>query len=71
LRDIYRALHNNEQKSTYWSNFLKSARTLKNGWGIDYFICSSNFMESGKVKECNILLHIKGSDHCPIELIIN
>lgn len=71
LTDIYRALHNNTQKSTYWSNFLKSARTLKNGWGIDYFICSSNFMESGKVKECNILLHIKGSDHCPIELIIN
>ena len=67
LKDIYRNFYPNSQKSTYWSNFLKSERSEKNGWGIDYLLCSSNIIN--KIHSCNILMNIKGSDHCPMELI--
>ena len=70
LVDIYRIIHKGEQKSTYWSNFLKSERSKNNGWGIDYFLCSPSIIES-KVSSCKILMEILGSDHCPIELILN
>ena len=70
LVDIFRILHTNEQKSTYWSNFLKSERKQTNGWGIDYFLVSANLIQMGIILKCNILMEIKGSDHCPIELII-
>ena len=68
LIDVFRNFNPNKQKSTYWSNFLKSERKQSNGWGIDYFLTSKNFINNN-IKECNILMDIKGSDHCPIELI--
>ena len=68
LQDIYRILHPTQQKSTYWSNFLKAERTQNNGWGIDYYLVSQNIVE--KIIKCEILMNIKGSDHCPIELIL-
>jgi exodeoxyribonuclease III len=71
LKDVFRLLNPTTNKSTYWSNFLKANRSLSNGWGIDYFICSSSFIETIKNIECNILLNIKGSDHCPLELIFD
>ena len=69
LVDIYRIMHNGQQKSTYWSNFLKAERSINNGWGIDYFLCTPSIVES-KVISCKILMEILGSDHCPIELIL-
>ena len=68
FQDIYRILHPTQQKSTYWSNFLKAERTQNNGWGIDYYLVSQNLVE--KIIKCEILMNIKGSDHCPIELIL-
>ena len=68
LNDVFRNFNPNKQKSTYWSNFLKSERKQNNGWGIDYFLTSKDFINNN-IKECNILMDIKGSDHCPIELI--
>jgi exodeoxyribonuclease III len=68
LTDVFRILNPNKQKSTYWSNFLKAQRRQSNGWGIDYFLTSKHFINN--IKECNILMDINGSDHCPIELII-
>ena len=68
LKDIFRIFNPIKQKSTYWSNFLKAERNENNGWGIDYFLCSEKLITSQKIKYCNILLEIKGSDHCPVEL---
>lgn len=71
FKDVYRLLNPTANKSTYWSNFLKANRSLSNGWGIDYFLCSSGFIETTKNIECNSLINIKGSDHCPLELIFD
>ncbi len=70
LVDVYRKLNPSKQKSTYWSNFLKAERNQNNGWGIDYFCVTNNLFESN-VKDCKILMNIKGSDHCPILLELN
>ena len=69
LIDIYRKFNPNQQKSTYWSNFLKAERSQKNGWGIDYFLLTKNIVN--KITGCKILMDIKGSDHCPMLLEIN
>lgn len=70
LLDVYRKLNPTKQKSTYWSNFLKADRSQKNGWGIDYFCVTNNLLET-HVKDCKILMDIKGSDHCPLLLELN
>ncbi len=66
--DCFRHMHPNEQKSTYWSNFMKSLRSDKNGWRIDYFIASRDLVDSGVIKSCDIMMNVYGSDHCPLYL---
>ena len=66
LRDVFRKLNPTQQKSTYWSNFLKAERSQKNGWGIDYYLATENIFQ--KITDCKILMNIKGSDHCPLLL---
>ena len=68
LIDIFRYLNPKLQKSTYWSNFLKAERSKYNGWGIDYYLITKKLLN--KVKDCKILKNILGSDHCPMELIL-
>jgi len=66
LNDVYRTLNPDKQKSTYWSNFLKAERTQKNGWGIDYFLCSEKLLEN--ITNVEIGMQQMGSDHCPLVL---
>lgn len=69
LIDVFRKFNPTQQKSTYWSNFLKAERSQNNGWGIDYYLATTNIFQ--KIIDCKILIHIKGSDHCPILLELN
>ena len=69
LNDIFRTLNPETQKSTYWSNFLKADRTQKNGWGIDYFLCTDEMLKL--VTDCKIVMEQMGSDHCPLILEFN
>ena len=52
---------------TYW-DMKTYARERNVGWRIDYFFVSERLLP--KIKSVNILSHIFGSDHCPIELEI-
>ena len=63
LVDCYRYFNQDKQVSTYWSNFLKAPRTPLNGWRIDYFLVSTEFINN--IKEIETLSNIYGSDHCP------
>ena len=69
LVDIYRYFYPNQKISTYWSNFLKQPRSNLNGWRIDYFISSKEFIKN--IKKIEILEEIKDSDHCPLILEIS
>ena len=44
------------------------ARERNVGWRIDYFITSKDIKD--KIKDAKIHSDILGSDHCPVELVI-
>ena len=64
LVDTYRLIYPGIQQFTYWSNFLKQERSHYNGWRIDYFLCSKEIIPN--VLGSNMMMHVKGSDHCPL-----
>lgn len=66
--DTFRHFNTEPDNYTWWSYRMK-ARDRNIGWRIDYFCTNKDFIE--KVKECNILNEVMGSDHCPVELLVN
>lgn len=63
--DTFRALYPDKVAYTWWS-YMGNARAKDIGWRIDYFLVSDRFMD--RVRDCVILPHIMGSDHCPVML---
>ncbi len=53
---------------TWWSSRFR-AREKNAGWRIDYFLISSRLLP--ELKSARILNYITGSDHCPVEIIID
>lgn len=68
LIDIYRHLYPERVQYTWWTNIL-NARQRGVGWRIDYFLISESLIP--RVKDAIIHDGIPGSDHCPIELVLN
>ena len=66
--DTFRLLHPDEVTYSWWSYRFK-AREKNAGWRIDYFVTSERL--NGSVREANIHTEIYGSDHCPVELVLD
>ena len=66
--DIYRYLNPERIQYTWWTNIL-NARQRGGGWRLDYFLITTSL--TARVKDAVIHDGIPGSDHCPIELILN
>ncbi len=66
--DTFRLLHPEQVTYSWWSYRFK-AREKNAGWRIDYFVTSERINE--KVMEANIHTEIMGSDHCPVELVLD
>ncbi len=66
--DTFRYLHPEVEKFSWFSYFGK-ARENKVGWRIDYFIVSDDLKD--KIVSADIYDDIDGSDHCPVELVLN
>lgn len=66
--DSWRSQHPGEAKYSWWS-YRMAARERNVGWRIDYFLVSDNFKQNIACTE--IHNEIFGSDHCPVELMIN
>jgi len=65
--DAFRVKYPTEEKKyTYWNQLNPKIRENNSGWRIDYFLITSEIKI--KIKDCNILPDIRGSDHCPIYL---
>ena len=59
-----------EQKDIYsWWSYRFKAREKNAGWRIDYFVTSSSLND--KLQGAKIHTDILGSDHCPVELILD
>ena len=65
--DTFRMFNQDNGHYTWWS-YMFNARVKNIGWRIDYF-CASNVLKD-KIKESVILKEVKGSDHCPVRLIL-
>lgn len=57
-----------EQVYSWWSYRFK-AREKNAGWRIDYFCVSAALKD--RLQDAKIHTDIMGSDHCPVELLIN
>ena len=66
--DSFRFLYKDTVKYSWWS-YRFHARENNAGWRIDYFVISEDLID--KLVDSKILNEIYGSDHCPVELIIN
>ena len=66
--DTFRYMHPLEVKYSWWS-YRFNARANNAGWRIDYFLVSNRIKD--KISSAEIYNEVFGSDHCPVELIIN
>ena len=57
-----------EQRYSWWSYMFKS-REKNAGWRIDYFLASKELED--RLISAEIHDKVLGSDHCPIELVID
>lgn len=67
--DSFRYLYPDLEGAYSWWSYRFKAREKNAGWRIDYFIVSDDAED--KIKEAKIHSEIFGSDHCPVELIID
>lgn len=66
--DTFRYLYPEKVEYSWWS-YRFSARQKNIGWRIDYFIASERLKD--KIADAKIHTEIYGSDHCPVELLID
>lgn len=66
--DVFRHLYPDRVQYTWWTARLK-ARERGIGWRLDYFLLSQDLLP--RVKDVVIHDQVLGSDHCPVELVLN
>ena len=67
--DTFRYLYPDVKDRYSWWSYMFKAREKNAGWRIDYFL-SLNRLDD-RIKEADILDSVMGSDHCPVELVID
>lgn len=65
--DTFRKLHPEEVTYSWWSYRFR-AREKNTGWRIDYFLISNRLQKH--LQQASIHIDIYGSDHCPVELVL-
>ncbi len=65
--DTFRVFKHDPGHYTWWS-YMFNARAKNIGWRIDY-VCTSGQLRPD-LKNAEILPHVKGSDHCPVRLVL-
>ena len=67
--DTFRFLYPDKEDMYTWWSYMFNARANNAGWRIDYFVVSDRIKD--KVHDSIIHSDIMGSDHCPVELVID
>lgn len=65
--DVFRLFNKESGNYTFWDPITR-ARERNEGWRIDYFMVSDDFVKY--IKSSKIHPEIMGSDHCPVSLEI-
>ena len=66
--DTYRYFYPDKEDAYSWWSYRFNARANNAGWRIDYFLISESLKD--KLKDSKIHMEVIGSDHCPVELMI-
>lgn len=66
--DTYRYFYPHKEGAYSWWSYRFNARANNAGWRIDYF-CASEGLQN-RLVSAGIHSEVLGSDHCPIELVI-
>lgn len=67
--DTFRYFYPSLEGAYTWWSYMGQARAKNTGWRIDYFLCSQSLQDS--LQGAKIHPEIMGSDHCPVELVLN
>ena len=67
--DSFRHLYPTLENAYSWWSYRMKARERNVGWRIDYFVVSRDLNDA--IEESRIHPEIMGSDHCPVELVLN
>lgn len=67
--DSFRSLHPQSEGAYTWWSYRLNARERNIGWRIDYFVLSKRL--NAAIVKAAIRHEVMGSDHCPIELVID
>ena len=67
--DTWRHQHPDVEQVYSWWSYRFKAREKNAGWRIDYFVVSEDL--ENKIVSTDIHTDIFGSDHCPVELVVN
>lgn len=67
--DTFRYLYPTEKGKYSWWSYRFNARKNNAGWRIDYFVVSESLKDN--IIDSKIHSDILGSDHCPVELVID
>ena len=67
--DTYRYFYPDKADIYSWWSYRFKSREKNAGWRIDYFVVSESLKDN--LKSADIKTDIMGSDHCPVELVID
>lgn len=67
--DTFRHFYPDVEDAYSWWSYRTRARERNAGWRIDYFLTSPDLLPA--VKSASILSDVMGSDHCPVELVLD
>lgn len=65
--DTFRHFHKESDQYSWWT-YRFNARARNVGWRIDYVFVNDGFLS--RIKDSFILKDVKGSDHCPVGIIM-
>lgn len=67
--DTYRYFYPDKEGAYTWWSYMFNARKNNAGWRIDYFCVSERLKD--KLASADIHTEVLGSDHCPVELVLD
>ncbi len=67
--DTFRHVYPDLEGAYSWWSYRAGARDRNIGWRLDYFVVSERLKE--QIEDASISADVMGSDHCPVELVIN
>lgn len=67
--DSFRFFYPDKKDAYTWWSYMFNARSRNAGWRIDYFCVSQKFKD--RLISASIHDNVLGSDHCPVELVLD